>query len=240
VRDLIRTQLRYGDEAQPLEGYLASPPQASSLPAVLVAPSWLNVAAPIRLRADRVAEQGYTVFVADLFGAGVHPCPPQSPQEVIEPFLSDRLRFRQRLLAGLSALQGRPECRVDRIAAIGYCLGGCGVLELARAGASLRGVVSLHGMLNAPVPSRRDALTARVLVLHGDADPLVPFEQLSAFRDEMRTAGANWEIDIYSDARHAFTGEGASGGDSPEAGFHPQAEERSWQATTRFLREVLS
>ena len=127
---------------------------------------------------------------------------------VVGPFLNDRLRFRARIGAGLQAFQQRPECDRARIAAVGYCIGGCGVLELARAGAPLRGVVSLHGLLAGPLPAQRNTILPKILVLHGDADPLAPFEQLAAFRDEMRSAGANWELDIYGDARHSFTGEG--------------------------------
>jgi dienelactone hydrolase len=159
---------------------------------------------------------------------------------VVAPFLADRSFFRRRLLAGLHALQGLPECDFTRIAAVGYCLGGCGVLELARAGAPLRGVVSLHGLLSAPMPATARSMTAKVLVLHGDADPLVPFEQLAAFRDEMLEARANWEINIYGDARHSFTGEGILDQESPEAARHDQSESRSWRSTLEFLNEVLT
>jgi dienelactone hydrolase len=103
----------------------------------------------------------------------------------------------------------------------------------------LRGVVSLHGLLSSPLPAQRDTILPKILVLHGDADPLAPFEQLAAFRDEMRLAGANWELDIYGDARHSFTGEGVLDQTSPEAGLHPQSESRSWRATLEFLAEVL-
>jgi dienelactone hydrolase len=234
------TRVPYLDEQRRLEGYLAAPNAARDLPGVLVVPSWLNINESICRRADRLAELGYTAFVADLFGAGVRPSPPQSPMTVVGPFLEDRLGFRRRLLSGLRAFQERPECNADRIAAIGYCIGGCGVLELARAGAALRGVVTLHGILSAPVPAQRNAGVSKILVLHGDADPLAPFDQLAAFRDEMRSAGANWELDIYGDARHSFTGEGVLDQASPEAALHLQSEARSWRATLQFLAEILN
>ena len=158
---------------------------------------------------------------------------------VVGPFLYDRLRFRHRLWASVQAFQRRPECDSDRIAAVGYCIGGCGVLELARAGTPLRGVVSLHGLLTSPRPAQGNTILPKILVLHGDADPLAPFEQLAAFRDEMRSAGANFELDVYGDARHSFTGEGTLDKTSPEAGIHPQSEMRSWRATIEFLNEVL-
>jgi dienelactone hydrolase len=236
---MMGMRISYLDEQQALEGYLAAPDRARNLPGVLVVPSWLNFNESICRRADRLAELGYAAFAADLFGAGVQPGPPQSPMTVVGPFLDDRLRFRRRLSAGLRSFQQRPECNADRIAAIGYCIGGCGVLELARAAAPLRGVVSLHGILSAPIPAQRNAVVSKILVLHGDADPVVPFEQLAAFREEMRSSAANWEIDIYGNARHSFTGEGILNQDRPEAGLHPQSESRSWQATLAFLEEVL-
>jgi dienelactone hydrolase len=188
---MMGTRVSYLDEQQPLEGYLAAPNSAHDLPGVLVVPSWLNVNESICRRADRLAELGYVAFVADLFGAGVRPSPPQSPMTVVGPFLDDRLRFRRRLSAGLRAFQQRSECNAARVAAIGYCVGGCGVLELARAGAALRGVVSLHGILSAPIPAQQNAVVSKILVLHCDADPVAPLESVITFRKEMRMALAD-------------------------------------------------
>jgi dienelactone hydrolase len=236
---LTGIRVSYRDGEQPLEGYLTALAPGHHRPGVLVVPTWLNVNESICRRADRMAELGYAVFVADLFGAGVRPAPPQLPQAVVAPFLKDRLLFRRRLLASLHAFQSRPECDANRIAAVGYCLGGCGVLELARAGAPVRGVISLHGILSAPIPATRRAVEAKVLVLHGDADPVSPAESVIDFQKEMRLAQANWQINIYGDAKHSFTGEGAAGGRTPEAGLHPQTEARAWQTTVEFLREVI-
>ncbi|MGB2664324.1 MAG: dienelactone hydrolase family protein [Candidatus Acidiferrum sp.] len=233
------TRVAYRDQNEKLEGYLAAPVHAHGFPGVLVVPSWLNVNDSICHRADRLAELGYAAFVVDLLGVGVRPGPPQSPLEVVGPFLKDRMRFRRRLFAALDAFQHRPECGQDRVAAIGYCIGGCGVLELARAGAPLRGVVSLHGILTAPIPAEAKPILPKILVFQGDADPLVSFEQLALFRDEMRSAEANWELDIYGSARHSFTGEGVVDHPSPEAGLHPQSEARSWRVMLEFLAEVL-
>jgi dienelactone hydrolase len=235
----MRTRISYLDDGHRLEGYLAAPDSARSLPGVLVVPSWLNVNGSICGRADRLAELGYCALVVDLFGAGVSPRPPQQPLEVVGPLLHDRPRFRRRLFAALAALQQRPECDADRVAAIGYCIGGCGVLELARAAAPLRGVVSLHGILGTPLPAQCNSVRAKLLVLHGDADPVAPFDQLADFCNEMRGAQTNWEINIYGDARHSFTGEGVLDQTRPEAGLHPQSEARSWRATVEFLKEVL-
>src|SRR5580658_4897922 len=235
---MMRTRVSYVDEQQPLDGYLAAPDSAHNLPGVLIVPSWLNVNESVCRRANRLAELGYAAFVADLFGAGVRPSPPQAPMTVVGPFLNDRLRFRRRLSAGLTALQQRPECNADCIAGIGYCIGGCGVLELARAAAPLRGVVSLHGILTTPMAAQPKTVVPKILVLHGDADAVAPAESVIDFQKEMRLAQANWQINIYGDAKHSFTGEGAADDRTPEAGLHPQTEARSWQTTIEFLREV--
>jgi dienelactone hydrolase len=94
-------------------------------------------------------------------------------------------------------------------------------------------------MLSAPIPAQPDAITAKILVLHGDADPLATFDELADFRHEMRSVRANWEITIYGGARHSFTGEGIADLETLEAGLHPQSESRSWRATLEFLEEVL-
>lgn len=235
---MMATPVPYFDEQQHFEGYLAAPDSGRDLAGVLVLPSWLNVNESMCRRADRLAELGYAAFVADLFGAGVRPSPPESPMTVVGPFLDGRLRLRRRLSAGLRALQQRPECNAARVAAIGYCVGGCGVLELARAGTALVGVVSLHGILSARIPAQRNAVASKILVLHGDGDPVAPAETVIDFQKEMRLAHANWQINIYSDAKHSFTGERVVGGRTPEAGLHPQTEARSWQTTVEFLREV--
>jgi dienelactone hydrolase len=126
VETLMGIRVSYRDGEQHLEGYLAAPAAARNRPSVLVVPSWLNINESICSRADRLAAAGYVVFVADLFGAGIRPCPPQSPLDVVSAFLNDRLHFRRRLVAALSTLQRRQECDGARIAAVGYCIGGCG------------------------------------------------------------------------------------------------------------------
>ena len=129
---MTNTLVSYQDGVQALEGYFVTPNDDARLPGVLVAPTWLNLDKGIRRRTDRLAAEGFAVFTADMFGAGIRPAPPQSPLSVVAPFLSDRHLFRRRLSAGLDAL--RSHCDQEKIAAVGYCLGGCGVLELARSG----------------------------------------------------------------------------------------------------------
>lgn len=235
---MVGRMIAYTDEAQPLEGYFVPPHNREQAPGVLIVHTWLGLDESIKRRADRISELGYAAFALDVFGLKEYPTPVTKSAAVIEPFIENRQLFRQRLAAGLLVLKNQPECDANRIVAIGYCFGGCGVLEIARSGTALRGVVSFHGELNSPLPAQPGDIKAKILVLHGDADPVVPFEQITPFREEMRSAGANWEIVIYSGAKHSFTGEGAMGNATPEAGLDPQADKRSWQAMLNFLEEV--
>jgi dienelactone hydrolase len=229
--------ISYFDSSQALEGYFAPPQNDKAAPGVLIAPIWLSITDSMIARADQLAALGYAAFVLDVFGSGVRLQPLLHPQTVVQPYLSDRILLRTRLKAGLDLLQHQSECDSTRISAIGYCFGGCAVLELARSGVPLQGIVSFHGELHSPLPAQRSAIQAKLLVLHGDADPIVSFEELAKFRDEMRSAKANWQIDIYSDAKHSFTGEGATA-QMIEVGLNPQAEARSWRSMLNFFEEV--
>ncbi len=232
-------EIRYEDGGQALAGYFAPAAGGGPAPGVLIVHAWLGITDSIKARADRLARAGYAAFACDVFGrptdiaAGPHP--------MIGPFRNDRRLFRRRVRAGLDALCGQPEVIAGRVAAMGYCFGGNAVLELARDGAPVRGVVSFHGELDTPLPAGPSDIRGKILVLSGDADPVVPFEKVAAFREEMRRAGADWEIVLYGGAKHSFTGEGSLGPEkTPEAVFHPQAEARSWQRTLQFFREIFA
>ncbi|WP_428342523.1 dienelactone hydrolase family protein [Mycobacterium sp.] len=230
--------LVYHDGAQELTGYYVSP-ASTPAPGVLVVPTWLGITDSIIVRAQRLADAGYCVLAADVFGGPTDIT--GGPRPVVAPFRNDRRYLRRRISAGLNALQAQPECEEHRIAAIGYCFGGSAALELARDGARLRGVVSLHGELDTPLPAAPDDVHAKLLVLTGDDDPVVPFNAIAGFRTEMRSAQADFEIVIYSGAKHSFTGEGSLGADrTPEAVLQPQADARSWQRMLDFLAEVLT
>lgn len=146
--------------------------------------------------------------------------------------------MRERARVGLEVLKQHPITDVERLAAIGYCFGGTTVLELARSGVDLRGVVSFHGGLSNPNPEDSRKIRGKVLVLHGAEDPFVDKEQVDAFQEEMRAAQVDWQLVLYSGAVHAFTVPQA--GDDPSRGvaYHPQADRRSWEAMKTFLLEI--
>ncbi len=236
---ITKSILSYNFQGKSYEGQLFSQEATGRLPGVFIVHTWLGIDQSIQKRAERVSELGYAVFIVDLFGPGVLPHPPVDSMQAILPFIQDRQHFRNALTAGLDAFRTSPLVDSSKVAAIGYCFGGCGVLEMARAGLDLRGVVSLHGELNTTLPAKKGEIKARVLVLHGDADIVVKQDTVSGFLDEMRACEADWEFTYYSGAKHSFTGEGALGKSTPEAGLNDIAETRSWSSMIAFLNSVL-
>ena len=230
----------YVDRDLELEGYLAyDPVQQGPRPAVLVAHTWGGQTDFERRKAEGLARLGYVGFALDLYGKGVSGGSNEESARLMQPFLDDRTLLRRRAEAALVVVRQLPLVAADRIAAIGFCFGGLCVLELARGGAGLRGVVSFHGLLHAEpeLPARRPMRT-KVLALHGELDPFVPPPVVQAFWQEMTAAGADWQMVVYGRAKHAFAHPEAA---DPAIGnvFDAAAERRSWQAMAVFLAEVL-
>ena len=140
--------------------------------------------------------------------------------------------------AGLTALAACPE--VDgRLAAVGFCFGGLAVLTLARSGAGLMGVVSMHGSLATARPAEPDAVSAKVLVCHGALDPHVPMTDVTRFAEEMDHARADWQLIMYGGAMHGFTHAHAVPGAMPGVAYNALADQRSFAAARAFLAEAL-
>ena len=229
--------IAYEHSGQKLTGYFAPGQGDGKRPGVLIVHAWLGITDSIKGRADRIAAMGYSAFACDVFGKPVDVA--GGPFPMIKPFLDDRQLFRDRIRAGLDALTAQPEVDATKLVCMGYCFGGQASLELARTKAPLSGVVSFHGELDTPLPSGPGDIKGKVLVLTGDDDPVVPFEKIAGFREEMRKSGVDFEIDIYSGAKHSFTGEGSLGPEkTPEAVLNPQAEARSWARMIGFFQEV--
>jgi dienelactone hydrolase len=229
----------YADGTQPLQGYLARAHGVGPHPGVFIVHTWLGLTESIKGRADRLATAGFTALALDVFGPGVLHRPPETARAVVTPFLADRERYRGRLRAGVAALRAVSGVDTGRIGGVGYCFGGFGVLELARDGLDFQAAVALHAELKTATPMRVGEVRPRLLLLHGDGDPVAPKGDLAPFLDELRSAGADWELGLYAGARHSFTGEGAWGDALPEARLDPYAEARSWASTVHFLRRVL-
>lgn len=230
-------EYRQGDAV--LEGYLAyDDTTAEKRPGVLVVHEWTGLGPYVQKRVQQLAGMGYVAFGADIYGKGVRPDNPKDAAATAGKYKGDRELMRDRVLAGLAALRRQPQTDTVRVAAIGYCFGGTAVLELARSGADVRGVVSFHGGLDTPLPAVVKEVWAKVLVLHGADDPFVPPAQVAAFQEEMRAAGVDWQMVYYSGAVHSFTNPEAGNDPKKGAAYNERADRRSWEAMKLFFAEI--
>ncbi|MGE0809933.1 MAG: dienelactone hydrolase family protein [Immundisolibacter sp.] len=236
----LRTELvEYRDGDQLLEGYFAwDEAKSGRRPGVLVVHEWTGINDHTRAVTERLAKLGYAALAVDVYGKGVRPAPPKAAGAEAGKYKQDRALFRQRLLAGQRALLEQRQVDPERTAAIGYCFGGTGVLELARAGADVDGVVSFHGGLDSPTPADGANIKAKVLILHGAEDPYVPQKDIDAFLTELRSARVDWQMISYSGAVHAFTNPASGNDPATGAAYDAAADRRSWLAMQQFLAEI--
>ena len=178
-------------------------------PLLLMAPNWRGVIKPAIETGQMLANEGYVVFVADMFGEGNGPVGTEDPMEFLRPIMSDTPAMRRRINAALDTLTREADRRangdVTRRAAIGFCFGGLNVLDLARSGADVQAVVSMHGTLSTPQPAQKGEVKAKVLAIHGAADPIAPKAERDAFEAEMEAAGVRWALVTWGGVVHAFT-----------------------------------
>lgn len=208
-------------------------------PAVLVSHAWIGRDGFACGKAQELTKLGYVGFALDMYGDARTGSGPEENARLMQPFIDDRELLQGRIGAALEAVKAQPEVDATRIAAIGFCFGGLCVLDLARTGADLCGVVSFHGLLHPPGNTAGTPIRAKVLVLHGYDDPMGPPDQVLALASELTEAGADWQIHVYGGTLHAFTNPRAN---DPAFGtvYQETAARRSWQAMGNFLAEVLN
>ena len=229
-------QIVYRDGDARLTGFLAiDADRAGKRPGVLVVHGGAGVDDHARGRARRFAESGFVAFACDMYGEGV-----TGNRERIMRHIGDirnnRTALVRRVQPAIEILSSRPE--VDgRIAAVGYCFGGLIVLEYARSGATIGGVVSVHGSLETTSPAEPSSIRARILVCHGALDPHVPMSQVAAFAEEMKHAGADYQLIVYGNAMHGFTHETATG-QQPGVRYHAHTDARSSLAIQALFGEL--
>ncbi|MEQ1750088.1 MAG: dienelactone hydrolase family protein [Prosthecobacter sp.] len=208
-------------------------------PSVLIVHQWTGVSDNEKMRARMLAELGYNVLVADVYGKGVRPQPPASGQEAGK-YKKDRALLRDRLKAALSVLVKDGRTDTSRVACIGYCFGGTAAIELARSGAILKGVVSFHGGLDSPTPDDGKNIKGKVLALHGADDPFVPAKDIAAFEQEMKDAGVDYKLVQYPGAVHAFTQKAAGSDNSKGAAYNEAADKASWDEMKVFFNKLFA
>ena len=237
--EVVTKVVPYNDGAVQLEGFMAwDNSKEGPRPGVLVVHEWTGLNDYTKSRCRQLAELGYVAFAVDMYGEGIRPQTTEEASQQATIYRSDRPLMRQRVKAGLDILMNNERCDRDRVAAIGYCFGGGTVLELARSGAAIQGVVSFHGNLDTPDPTVAKNIKCKVLVCHGGDDPYVPVTQVTGFFDEMRAAGVDYQFIAYSGAVHAFTNPGSGDDPSRGAAYNADADRRSWEHMKLFFSEL--
>ena len=222
-----------------LEGYLAYDSSIKGKrPGVLIVHQWKGLTDYEKKRAEMLAKLGYSVFALDIYGKGIRPQSSQEAGAQAGRYKNNRDLLRARAQAGLAVLQKHELTDPKRVAAIGYCFGGTTVIELARGGADIAGVVSFHGGLDSPHPEDGRNIKCKVLALHGADDPNVPAKDLAAFEDEMRQAKVDWQLVKYGGAVHSFTDWNAGNNPARGVAYNEEADRRSWQAMKQFFAEI--
>jgi dienelactone hydrolase len=229
-------QIGYRDGDARLSGFLAiDRDRAGKWPGILVVHGGAGLDDHARGRARRFAESGFVVFACDMYGEAVTGHRERVIRHIAD-LRNDRTALIRRVQPAIEILSARPD--VDgRIAGVGYCFGGMVVLEYARSGATISGVVSVHGGLDTTTPAQPSSIRAHILICHGALDPHVPMSQVTAFAQEMDKAGADYQVVVYGNAMHGFTHETATG-QQPGVLYHAPADARSSVAIQNFFREL--
>lgn len=232
--------VEYADGDDSFEGFIAWDESAGEpRPGVLIAHAWRGLSEQEQGKAGDLAELGYVGFALDLYGKGVRGGSIEQNRKLIRPFMEDRAMLQRRMQLGLRVARAQDEVDERRVAAIGFCFGGLCVLDLARTGADLSGVISFHGLLTPPENTGDNRVKAKVLVLHGWDDPMATPEHVVALGHELTAMHADWQTHAYGNAMHAFTNPAAN---DPDFGtvYQADADRRSWQSMQAFLAEVFS
>jgi dienelactone hydrolase len=230
---------RQGDTV--LEGYLAwDDARQERRPAVVIVHQWKGLTDYEKQRAKMLARLGYVAFAADIYGKGVRASDAQEAGKLAGKYKNDLPLLRARAQAAVDHIKSHKLVNSNQVAAIGYCFGGTTVLELARSGADVQGVVSFHGGLGTSLPAGKGEVKARILVLHGADDPFSPAAEVAALQKELTDAGADWQLVMYGGAVHSFTDWNAGADNSRGAAYNERADKRSWADMQQFLDELFA
>jgi dienelactone hydrolase len=232
---IMTETVAYENDGVKMEGVLTFDDAAKvARPGIVVFSEWMGIGP---FSKGKARELGYVTFAADFYGVGNNPKDFAAAMEVSSKYKKDRRRMRAHALAALEVLKRDKRVDPSKLGAMGFCFGGTVVLELAREGAPVKGVVSFHGGLEAPLkaPGKIDA---KVLVLHGADDPYVPDEMVRSFQEEMRAAKADWQLVSYGNAVHSFTVPDAGNDPSKGVAFNELSAKRAWVHMRLFFATV--
>ena len=222
--------IAYEVDGKPFEGYFISP--SPKAPLILLIHDWDGLTDYEIKRANMLADIGYAVFAADLFGAGVRPTDVKDKRQHTGELYEDRKKMRSLLQSALDTAKSKG-ANIQNAVAMGYCFGGAVVLEFARSGADLKGFVTFHGGLNTPAGQDYSKTKGKLLILHGTADTNITMDRFAKLASELEEKGIPHEMITYSGAPHAFTVFGSSR-------YREDADKKSWERFTEFLGEILN
>lgn len=232
-------EVEYQQGETTLQGYLAWDDAAKGKrPGILVVHEWWGHNQHARRQAERLAKAGYVGFALDMYGKGKLTTHPEDAQAFMTEATKDPAVVAARFEAACQQLAADSHVDPERIAAIGYCFGGSVVLNMARSGADLDAVASFHGALATEHPAEKGKVRARVLVMTGDADPFVPAEQVTALENEMKAAGASYEVIRYPGVKHSFTNPDAGSYGMEQLAFNADADKKSWAAMLKTFKKA--
>ncbi len=222
-------------------GHLVFEPGGEKRPGLVMVPNWMGVNDAQVEKAKAIAARGYVVLVADVYGADLRPTNAEEAGAAAGGMYAQRDVLRARAAKAVDVLRAQADAApldVTRIGGIGFCFGGSTVLELARAGSDIAGVVSFHGGLETSLPAQPDAVKASVLVLNGADDPMVKGEHIVGFQSEMRAAGADWQFVNFAGAVHCFAESDANW--PPACLYHERSAKRAYRLMDDFFAEVFA
>lgn len=228
----------YSVDGQDFDAFIARPSGAGPHPTVLICHAWGGRDSFAEDKARALAELGYVGAAIDVYGIGKRGSDPASCQALMMPLVNDPPGLRRRLAAAFEAVSAVSGVDRGKMGTIGFCFGGLCAILTARMGLDLRGVVSFHGLLKIGEKLEHKA-KARILVLHGQDDPMAPPADVGAFAEEMKRIDANWALEAYAGVQHAFTNPAAKDARSGLL-YDEGADKRSWVAMTRFFGDVFA
>ena len=230
-------QLDYSHHNVTMRGFLAyDDAAAGKRPGVLVCHEWWGLNDYIRGRAQQLAGLGYVAFALDMFGNGQTAKDHTEAGKLMQALMTNPDAI-GRVRAAIDVIKSQPQYDGDKLAALGYCMGGSMALDMARAGLPLRGVAAFHASLKTNSPAQ-GAIKPKLLIGVGSEDPMIPPADRQHFENEMRQAQADWQMIIYGGARHAFTNPNADKAGLPPLKYDANADRRAWAALVDFLKEV--
>jgi dienelactone hydrolase len=242
--EIIGKVVEYTANNVALKGYLAyDNTLKGKRPAVIVVHEWWGVTDYPKKRAEMLASLGYVAFAVDMYGDGKVADNPGDAQKLAGESMKDLSLLKAKFVAAIELLKRNEHVDSTRIAAIGYCYGGGVVLNMARTGVDLKGVVSFHGSLATTTPAKKGNVKAKILVCNGGADKSISENDIKNFKQEMTAADADFKFISYKGALHAFTNPAAT-----ELGkkfnmpiaYNESGDKKSWKEMRRFLKAIFN